>query len=152
MSLLLLYNQPGGGSVSADLATTDASDTLAASVTLESLQPEQAVSLGGRNKLLDVATRRVRVALSVTDDSDQVYAAAKVAQVLRVAKVQSLPTPRTLAHAALDDADSVGAGCAMSWPECDTLQATAKGTWPERYMVTTPKRKLVSSKYEAVTL
>jgi hypothetical protein len=109
MSLLLALTASAGGGVSADLDVTDASDTLAASVTLESLLPEQPVSLGGRNKLLDVATRRVRVALSVTDDSDQVYAAAKVAQVLRVAKVQSLPTPRAIAHAALDDADSVGA-------------------------------------------
>ena len=92
------------------------------------------------------------MAAAITDDSDQLYAAAKVAQLLRVATAQKLPEPRTLAHAAVDDADVVGADCAMSWPEADMLQATAKGIWPERHMVTAPTRKLVSSKYEVATI
>lgn len=134
------------------LSVTDSGDTLAAGVSIADTPEEAPVSLGGRNKLFDVASRRVRANLSVDDDSDQLYAVAKVAQVLRVAKVQILPSPRTIACAVLDDADSVGSGCAMSWPECDALQSTAKGTWPERHMVTLTKRKLISSRYEAETI
>ncbi len=146
MSLLLALT--AGGVVSADLSVTDASDTLVSTATLESQQP---VSLGGRNKLHDVPGRRVQAALSVADESDQLYAAAKVAQLVRKAVPVVVPLAnRRAALSVVDDADTLAGDCFGGWPEADTLEAKTRGSWPERYMITRPKVKMVSSKYEAV--
>jgi hypothetical protein len=159
MSLLLaLTASAGGGGVSADLSVTDApdvlasaalvlvgtsldvadsADALAATANIEAAPIEEPASLGGRNKLLDAPAYRVRVALSVTDDSDQLYAVAKVAQLVRKAVPVVVPlVNRRAALSVVDDAD--------------TLEAKTRGSWPERYMITRPKVKMVSSKYEAV--
>jgi hypothetical protein len=182
MSLLLaLTSSGGGGGVVADLSVTDSADTLAAvalvtvgialavtdtadtlAATATTAAADEPVNLGGRNKLFDTPGRRLRAALHVADDGDTLYAAAQVAKLVQAA-------PVVYAGAALsvvDDADVLACACAGDWPEADTLEALAVGSWPEadtlnsnvrmtwrdRPMITRPKAKLVSSRYEAVTL
>ena len=119
------------------LSVTDAADTLAADVSIADTPEEAPVSLGGRNKLFDTPARRVIARLSVTDDDDRLFAVAKVAQLVQAAKGKVVELAKVgAAMSVLDDAD--------------TLQSTAKGTWPERHMVTVARKKLISSKYEAI--
>lgn len=168
MALLLLFAQPtgGGGGISADLSVvdtadtlastatitaapgvsctlsvTDTSDTLAATAAITGTPVVEDVNLGGKNKLFDTPGRRIHVSLSVRDDDDTLRSAANVDGLL----VRALA-----ANASTADQDDVATGGAgLSWPEVDTLIARCTRSWPPRDMIRAPRRRLVSSRYEA---
>lgn len=121
---------PVAGGVVCTLDVTDEADSLAADCTITGDAVEDAVSLGGRDKLRlqDVPYRRVKADLSVTDDSDQLYAAAKVSQLMK-----------RIANLAVIDSD-------------DTMDSSANAYWVQPTLIRNRQVKLVSSRYEAVTL
>ena len=170
MSLLLLFNQPagGGGSVTANLAVVDTADTLASSATItaapgvsctlsvsdtsDSLASSatitgvpivEDVNLGGRNKLFDTPGRRILAALRVQDDDDRLQSRVVVPLVARAA------IGKSAALNVVDEHDAVVAAVLMA-DESDKLMARCSAVWPERHIIRTPRRGLVSSRYEAV--
>ncbi len=112
------------------LDVTDDADTLAADCTITGSVVEEAVSLGGPDKFrkFDVPFRRVKADLSVTDDDDQIYAEAKVSQLMK-----------RLANLSVIDAD-------------DLMDASASAYWVQPTLIRKLQVKLVSSRYAEAVL
>lgn len=119
---------PVAGGVVCTLDVTDAADTLAADCTITGAVVEEAVSLGGKFRKFDVPFRRVKVDLLVTDDDDQLYAEAKVLQLMK-----------RLANLSVIDAD-------------DLMDASASIYWVQPTLIRKPQVKLVSSRYAEAVL
>lgn len=115
--------------IAGNLSISDSSDSLSSGASLEASEEPEVISLGGRNKLLNTPTNRVKAESSASDESDSLQAVASVA------------VQRNVEFSVVDYSDSLTAESIGAWAQAQLIINRAR-------LLRAPQVRLVSSRAE----
>jgi len=117
--------------IAGNLSISDSSDLLSSDASLEVLEESEVISLGGRNKLFNTPTNRVKAESSASDESDSLQAVA------------SVTVGRSAEFSVVDHDDDLSSESFSAWAQAQLIINKAR-------LIRAQQVRLVSSRAEEI--